>query len=1147
MSDTELPPPTVPRERFTAGDVRFLLLCLVVAAAAAIFTSRYFDHAFPEASIDFRYDRSTSRPLAEAFAQRLGLPIANRMHAAEFDHDDRAKVYLERTVGLERSKGLTRSGDVRLWFWTHRWFQPLDREEVRINVATTGQIIAFEHVIPEEKAVPALAPGDRELRQIGERFLSSVGVDPAGLSFASVSQKTLPHRVDTTLIWEKRLDVPAPYRYVVTLQGNQVGSFSQALRVPDEWLRDYADLRSKNEAASQVDTIFLVLTTLAALVIFVLRVRQGDLAVRFTVGTGIVCAILLTLVSLNSLPQALAHYDTQTSYSAFILKSIIFSVAGGVGAALFLMVIVGSGEALYRGRFPHFLAIPRLFRTEALQSKRLYKSFVLGLTLVAVFLAYQVAFYLIAARYGAWAPAEVPYDDILNTAVPWVAVLFIGFFPSFSEEFLSRAFSIPFLESLLRSRVFAVLLAAYIWGFGHSAYPNQPFFIRGVEVGTAGVLIGIILYRFGLVPLLVWHYTVDALYTALLLMKSHNSYYIFSSALSSFILVLPLVISTVLYFRRGGFIPDDPLTNAAAGSAGVGETKTEPPGEPLPPPMSVQPRRWVLAGVLLVSALCLNFASPPVLNDVIDYRMTRQEALMRATSHLQAIGTKPLRQYIVFPSAGFRDWVEGDEGGAPGQFDATAVDYVGRNTSKPLTLLLDTMRTKIRAATWKVRFFEPRVKNEKIVEIDPRSSEVVGFTEQIEEKAPGASLPQNIAEGIARRELSRYHLSSPAFTTKAAIALPQPRRRDWLFHFQETTPIVAEGFRWANVRIAGDRVVHFGQTVKIPEAFELEQGRTTLLNSVMLLASIAAALALLIGAVVGFVLALRDQPFRWRLPLRWAIFLGAPAILANLISLSMVAARYDTRIDWHTFQVQAAVGVFGTVLFQVLSSFLALLVICTTIPFAAEILSREGRRRFGLDAIAATIAAIALLMLLGETVRQMNELFPPLLSVGSIKVTEAVAIPAPALVAIWDSIFRALIGCAFVSSLAAMLERAAESKKMMLKIALVASIAFLLTDHSASGARLGGSFAVALISASAAYLIAMSVLRRNPLAYASTFFLAALLGKAHELLRNHRIDLQWNGGILLALSAGVLMWLAWPGLAPDVEAGNDVKEEALSS
>ena len=95
----------------------------------------------------------------------------------------------------------------------------------------------------------------------------------------------------------------------------------------------------------------------------------------------------------------------------------------------------------------------------------------------------MVLFYVVGGHLGVWAPQDLQYSDTLSTALPWIYPLTIGIYAAASEEFLFRLFSVHFLLRITNSRFLAVVLPAFAWGFLHSNYPQEPPYIRGIEVG----------------------------------------------------------------------------------------------------------------------------------------------------------------------------------------------------------------------------------------------------------------------------------------------------------------------------------------------------------------------------------------------------------------------------------------------------------------------------------------------------------------------------------------------------------------------------------------------------------------------------------------------------------------------------------------
>ncbi len=369
------------------------------------------------------------------------------------------------------------------------------------------------------------------------------------------------------------------------------------------------------------------------------------------------------LAQLNEFPLHEFGYPTTDSYSSFLSREFLNALLSALGAGGLLFILTAGAEPLYREAFGDKISLGNLFTLRGLRTKRFFLGSILGITLTGIFIAYQTGFYIVAYQRGAWSPADVPYTDLLNTRFPWAFVLFGGFLPAVSEEFLFRMFAIPFLRKLTRSMIVAVVLAGFIWGFGHASYPQQPFFIRGLEVGIGGVALGIIMLRFGILPTLVWHYSVDAMYSAMLLVRSESLYFKLSGFGAAGIMMLPICVALVAYWYRGGFEPETGLLNRddvaepglleESSGASAPESPSEAAAEPRPPVLSYLPLRpsvrWA-AAILLVLGLASLAIPVARFGDSPDFQLSRERARIAADAFLKTQGLDPSAfQHVTYP------------------------------------------------------------------------------------------------------------------------------------------------------------------------------------------------------------------------------------------------------------------------------------------------------------------------------------------------------------------------------------------------------------------------------------------------------------------------------------------------------------------
>ena len=898
-------------DRLERNDRRFLLVCLLVIAAGAALTGALFHRAFPEASIEFRVNRSEARDLGAKFLGELGRPLTGTRFAARFDVEENAKVYLERELGLERA-GRFYGTDAKVWRWKMRWFRSGAKEEERVEVTPRGDLAAFESVRKEDAPGPRLSSD--AARALSRRFLSSRGLPAAALKPIEVTPITRPNRSDWTFVDEKpgfRMG-EATVRYATTVSGGEVTAFREFVHVPESWLRDYGRLRSRNEAAGTVATFGFFLTLVAMLGVLVAKIVRHDVPWKLVAVFGLIAFVLALLSMLNEIPLTMYDYETSSPFSSHLTRELVLGFLGAIATGAAIALVVAGSEPIYRERFPKQQSLSGMFSRRGLGTKRFFLGVVLGYALTAFFFAYQAVFYVVAARFGAWAPADIPYSDMLNTAFPWAVVLLIGFLPAVSEEGISRMFSISFLDRIGAGWIIAVIVPAVIWGFGHAAYPNQPFYIRGVEVGIAGILMGLLMLRYGVLPLLVWHFTVDAVYTSLLLLRSGNAYYVVSGAIAAGILLLPLTAAALLYWKRGGFLPEPGLTNADEGFVPTPPAAALAPEEA--PPVRRLPRgRIAVAGAAaLVLAGSFLFPAKP-LESLAEDGTGRERAETIARRFLRANGADPDRHRMVaYLGTGFPEDEEvrrarpQERGGIPG-FSEAAARYVIQHGGEAAFERLS--KEHLPLAYWVVRFFEPEKKEEWKVLVDARRARAIGFVNPREESAPAAPPPGPDA-ARARALAAAARLGYPARDYAAVDVGTQdrPKRTDTTVVLEAARAGVGEAKPRLTAVFHGARLATFLPSIKVPEEFLRNYRRKSAVDWIALAARIVAIGAFVGLAVVLFLRLVRGTGFRLRRfvgPLAIALC-GIVVALAN--SIPTVTRAYPTEQPFALFQLAAAVS-----------------------------------------------------------------------------------------------------------------------------------------------------------------------------------------------------------------------------------------------
>ncbi len=413
-------------------------------------------------------------------------------------------------------------------FWEIKGLNPSNKKEYIVFVgAYSGRVKGFS--FPKERRGKIVSW--KEAENITSNFLTKEIKDFTNYSLISYSSnKEMDGKYIFTWQNEKFMFDGIRLRAEVEINGDEVVRFNQYLKVPEESIE-------KLEKEMEKGVIFGGIYGMGALFLcgvclFVILNNRINILQYLKILFPIASSIFILTFFSSIIDQTFLEND-------FDVITLITDILSGI----FLFFLMGIGGGIISERFaPNPPSLLQIFSLSWICSSKgflsIYKGYILGF----LWAGYFVIFYVISKKYlGAWIPLNPQADpsSLVSISFP-IGILESSVGASFIEEFTFRLVAILFLMKYLRIKFLAVLIPAMVWSFGHSEAPILPIYLRGIELGIIGIMLGYSFLKYGIITPIIAHYVINTLMNAYPLISGDSKIIVGITLL--LLLLLPYII-----------------------------------------------------------------------------------------------------------------------------------------------------------------------------------------------------------------------------------------------------------------------------------------------------------------------------------------------------------------------------------------------------------------------------------------------------------------------------------------------------------------------------------------------------------------------------------------------------------------------------
>lgn len=1075
------------KDRITKGIICLFLLSGLAGFVAFLF---FYDRAFPEASVDLALSREEAISRSREFLQAHGFSLEGYRSVAVFDEQRDVIDFVERKLGLDAANELFRN-TLTVWRWKIRWFKELNETEYTVRFSPDGRLAGFLRVLPD--SAPGARLSEEQARRAGEAFLSrDLGLDLSRYHYIERVTADHPARLDQELVWryEDFTSIPgSEYRISLAFQGQTVGGYTQWLKIPQSWHISQQRTEYRRNLLAQFSYLPVMLLFLSVLVVFFWRSHAGGIKWRKALVLAGASAVVVLLAEANEFPLALLSYETTQTLSVFWLEQLSTLLLSPVLVFLLFVPLFGATDVSGRLYLPERPWSTGLLSKEYLFSADALRQVILGYGMAFAAIGYVTLFYVTGEGFlGVWSPVDVKFGSNFSTYFPSLSAIYTGFSAAFMEELIFRLFAVALLYRLTKRFWPAILIPALIWGFAHTTYPQEPIWIRGVELSVAGIVYGWVFLRYGLITTLVSHFLYNVFVGVVPQIRSGH---ILPVAGALFALLLPLIFAAAIHlFRRSGLgerfsepwsRPGGAITKMAAGVEA---------GEPVFG--KADGRRftgrpvWAAVTGAVVFCASLLVPYPDLYGPPPPSRLTERQAKALCDRFRAELG---------FGDTGYRSFTEFYD--RPGAIPDYAIDRLGIDGARRALRDVDQRRPQ-----WITRWYKEKTIQKFQVAVD-EDGRLTGFKRTLADTDGGGRLNEEEARTIASAFLERVgRLERADWEYVEVDKTERPNRTDYEFTYRDRRLKVKGLQRRLSVTVSGTRVTAYRPPWYVPPGEWLrarELRRQEARNTIREIASGFIVAGIMVFLIIRLVMLFkrrlanrRDVRSSWR----WAVVLGAVTVVLGF--LNVLPSFYDDYF-YHTEQslliyaLMTLLGVLMRVVWMSVGIFLLFLVAHVVLRawmpeggglqwFLDEIgVSRWKSRETGKGAVIGLS-----LSFLGLGIERLSDCYkaafsPDLLSQGPA-VTSISTRQLSEVLSLSPLVPKTILACVGILLLVVVLRRFLTDGRRILPFAAVVSF-FVADTESLSWGNLLADWSLNLAGFLVFYYTVTKLVGWNPMAY----------------------------------------------------------------